>query len=95
MASCIMFATTPPFVAEAARELYEERAAWLNLPGASEAELKKRTLTHLSNRRPTWLQQAHAKLDHAVIDAYGWPHSLSDDEILEWLLALNLARPSA
>ena len=25
-------------------------------------------------------------------DAYGWPHDLSDEEILERLLALNLER---
>ena len=31
-------------------------------------------------------------LDAAVFDAYGWPHDLSDDEILARLLALNLAR---
>jgi hypothetical protein len=27
-----------------------------------------------------------------VFDAYGWPHDLSDDEILARLLALNLER---
>jgi hypothetical protein len=32
---------------------------------------------------------------HAVLDAYGWRHELSDEEILEHLLALNLARGSA
>jgi len=26
------------------------------------------------------------------MDAYGWPHNLSDEEILEHLLALNLKR---
>ena len=59
---------------------------------ASEAELKKRTLTNLYNERPTRLDLAHRKLDHAVLDAYGWPHSLSDEEILARLLALNLER---
>ncbi len=34
----------------------------------------------------------HEKLDAAVLDAYGWPHDLSDEEILERLLALNLER---
>jgi hypothetical protein len=29
-----------------------------------------------------------------VLDAYGWPHDLSDDAILERLLALNLERAS-
>jgi len=75
-----------------AKELVEQRDAWLNPPGASEAELKKRTLTNLYNQRPTWLDLAHKKLDAAVFDAYGWPHGLSDGEILERLLALNLER---
>ncbi len=55
-------------------------------------ELKKRTLTNLYNQRPTWLDLAHQKLDAAVFAAYGWPASLSDDELLAKLLALNLAR---
>ncbi len=79
-------------IAQAARELVEQRDAWLNPPGASEAELKKRTLTNLYNQRPDWLDLAHKKLDAAVFDAYGWPHDLTDEEILERLLALNLAR---
>ena len=66
-------------IAQAARELVEQRDAWLNPPGASEAELKKRTLTNLYNQRPTWLDLAHRKLDAAVCDAYGWPHDLSDE----------------
>ncbi len=35
---------------------------------------------------------AHEKLDGAVLDAYAWPHDLSDSEILEKLLALNFER---
>ena len=27
-----------------------------------------------------------------MLDAYGWPHDLTDEEILEKLLALNLER---
>ncbi len=52
----------------------------------------KRTLTNLYNARPTWLELAHKKLDEAVFAAYGWPSDLSDEEILEKLLALNLER---
>ena len=52
----------------------------------------KCTLTNLYNARPTWLALAHEKLDKAVLDAYGWPHDISDEEILEKLLALNLER---
>jgi len=79
-------------IAQAAKELVEKRDAWLNPPGANEAELKKRTLTNLYNQRPTWLDLAHKKLDEAVFAAYGWPADLSDDEILARLLALNLER---
>ena len=79
-------------IAQAAKELNELREAWLNPPDASEAELKKRTLTNLYNARPTWLDNAHRKLDAAVFAAYGWPVDLSDDDILARLLALNLAR---
>ncbi len=32
---------------------------------------------------------AHKKLDEAVLDAYGWPHNILDEEILARLLALN------
>lgn len=54
--------------------------------------LKERTLTKLYNARPTWLDLAHKKLDEAVFAAYGWSPSLSDEEILAKLLALNLER---
>ena len=55
-------------------------------------KLKQQTLTNLYNERPTWLDNAHKKLDAAVCDAYGWPTGISDEEILEKLLALNLER---
>ena len=79
-------------IAEAAHRLDELRRNWLNPEGASEAELKKRTLTNLYNERPTWLDNAHGKLDAAVFAAYGWVENLSDDEILSRLLTLNLER---
>lgn len=79
-------------IAEAARELVEKRENWLNPDGVSRSELKKRTLTNLYNDYPTWLEMAHKKLDEAVLDAYGWPHDLTDEEILERLLAMNLGR---
>ncbi|MFN8476027.1 MAG: type IIL restriction-modification enzyme MmeI [Anaerolineae bacterium] len=82
-------------IAGAARELVEKRDAWLNPPGASEADLKKRTLTNLYNARPAWLDLAHKKLDDAVLDAYGWPRDLTDEDILARLLALNLQRAAA
>jgi type II restriction/modification system DNA methylase subunit YeeA len=79
-------------IAAAARRLVELRDNWLNPPGADEAELRQRTLTNLYNRRPTWLANAHATLDAAVLAAYGWPGDLADDAILARLLALNLER---
>lgn len=57
--------------------------------------LAKRTLTNLYNERPTWLDLAHRKLDEAVFAAYGWETTLSDDEILTRLLALNQQRATA
>jgi len=54
--------------------------------------LKKRTLTNLYNERPAWLDLAHQKLDAAVFAAYGWEPTISDDALLERLLALNLQR---
>ncbi len=56
------------------------------------AKLKARTLTKLYNERPAWLDLAHKKLDAAVAAAYGWPADLTDEQILEKLLALNLER---
>ena len=53
-------------------------------------ELKRRTLTLLYNNRPQWLDDAHAALDAAVAAAYGWPADVSDDEVLDALLELNL-----
>ncbi len=82
-------------IARAACELADRRDQWLNPPGLGEGELKKRTLTSLYNARPTWLAHAHDQLDDAVFDAYGWPHDLSDEDILGRLLALNLERAGA
>ncbi len=79
-----------------AAKLDELRHKWLDPEGADEAELKKRTLTNLYNARPQWLRNAHAALDRAVWDAYGWddpePASVEEDTILARLLALNLER---
>ena len=60
-------------------------------------ELKKRTLTNLYNARPAWLDHAHAALDEAVAEAYGWGDdwragALTDDEMLARLLRLNQER---
>ena len=78
-----------------ADDLTTKRVAWLNPPGASAVELKKRTLTNLYNQRPQWLEDTHRALDKVVLAAYGWPEDLSDTDILERLLALNLERAAA
>ena len=88
-------------IGAAAKELVEMRERWLNPtpsqppPNPKNGDLgegPRRTLTNLYNARPTWLDLAHKRLDAAVFAAYGWPVDLSDDEILERLLRLNLER---
>ena len=84
-------------IGDAAKALDDARNNWLNPPDASEAELKKRTLTNLYNTNPTWLRNLHATLDRAVWDSYGWPSDetpaeVEEDVILGRLLALNLER---
>ncbi len=57
--------------------------------------MKKRTLTHLYNARPAWLDNAHKGLDAAVAAGYGWADygpEMAEEELLRRLLALNLAR---
>ena len=67
------------------------------LPVDDEAasRLKKRTLTNLYNERPTWLDNLHQSLDAAVFAAYGWPPDITEEQILERLLTLNLKRAAA
>ncbi|BDI32582.1 DNA methyltransferase yeeA [Capsulimonas corticalis] len=79
-------------IANCARSLDFKRNAWLNPPGATPTDLKKRTLTDLYNSRPAWLIALHATLDASVLAAYGWPINLSDEELLQRLLSLNHAR---
>lgn len=58
-------------------------------------EIRKRTLTNLYNKRPAWLEKAHQQLDEAVAAAYGWTDyasTMTDEEILRRLLALNMQR---
>ena len=83
------FATNPHAlaIAEAARNLVEKRQNVL--------KSGRTTLTSLYNERPTWLNDAYARLDAAVAAAYGWDDwdaGLADDEILKRLLAENLSR---
>jgi hypothetical protein len=39
-------------------------------------------LTNLYNDRPTWLANAHVRLNATVFAAYGWPEDIPDEEIL-------------
>ena len=55
-------------------------------------ELRRRTLANLYNERPRWLVDAHGALDAAVAAAYAWKADISDDDALDELLKLNLAR---
>ena len=55
-------------------------------------QLKRRTLTQRYHERPTWLADAHRKLDEAVFANSGWPSILTDDALLAKLLERNLAR---
>jgi hypothetical protein len=34
----------------------------------------------------------HKQLDEAVLDAYGWSHDISDEDLIAKLLSLNLVR---
>ena len=63
---------------------------------AAAEQLRGRTLTNLYNERPRWLAAAHGDLDEAVAAAYGVPPTLSDEELLGFLLRRNqelLERP--
>ena len=79
-------------IGASAAELDRLRSQWLNPPGASTEELKKRTLTNLYNERPAWLANAHVALDAAVAEAYGWAAEIPEDEVLSRLLTLNEKR---
>ncbi|MHB1785270.1 MAG: class I SAM-dependent DNA methyltransferase [Acidimicrobiales bacterium] len=56
-----------------------------------EALSEKEKLTH-EQGLVSVLKQIHDDLDAAVLAAYGWPSSLSDDEVLERLVRLNAER---
>jgi type II restriction/modification system DNA methylase subunit YeeA len=74
-------------VAKAAKALETFRQGWLKPKTGP-----RRTLTQLYSENPTWLKQAHERLDQAVTAAYGWPTNPSDDEILSRVLTLNAQR---
>jgi hypothetical protein len=79
-------------IGDTAAELNRLRMGWLAPAGLSLEELQKRTLTNLYNEAPTWLRHVHERLDNQVLEAYGFPPDLSDDDLLSRLLDLNLSR---
>ena len=61
-------------------------------PAFDRAAFDKVTRKSVSRAEIQELDDIHRALDSAVFRAYGWPENLTDEEILERLLALNLAR---
>ena len=51
----------------------------------------KLSMNDLYDCDPPWLQTAHAKLDQAVANAYNWRVHLTDNDILQKLVRLNLS----
>lgn len=74
-------------IATAAKALETFRQGWLKPQTGPQ-----RTLTQLYTDNPTWLRQAHERLDQSVAAAYGWPANLRDDEILCRVFDLNAKR---
>ena len=72
---------------------YDPRAQAFRLHAVTTKDaLAHRTLTHLYNHPPVWLQTAHRSLDEAVFEAYAWSKDIDDEEVLSELLELNLER---
>jgi hypothetical protein len=55
-------------ISAAAKQLHEERAAWINPPEASERELKDRTLTNLYNALNVWRGKEKMRVKDAAAD---------------------------
>jgi type II restriction/modification system DNA methylase subunit YeeA len=69
----------------AAKALYDLREGWLE-------QNPKQGMTDLYNEPPAWLPMKQKVLDDAVLAVYGWPKTLTDEQILGQLLDLNLSR---
>ncbi|MBL9104430.1 MAG: hypothetical protein JNL82_26025 [Myxococcales bacterium] len=83
-----------PFPAATAAQRAEIRGLALALERAR-GELLARaggSLTDLYNAAPAELRAAHARLDAAVLAAYGWAPELAEGELLARLVALNAER---
>ena len=55
-------------------------------------EFDKMTRKSVTRTEIVHLDDIHRYLDEAVLAAYGWPHTQTDEQILKRLLALNLER---
>jgi hypothetical protein len=69
------------------RDGRQELRVPVNVPAAVLSDVNGR-----APARPDWLKLAHQKLDEAVFAAYGWSPTLTDEQLLENLLALNRQR---
>jgi hypothetical protein len=78
-------------IGAAAAQLNRLREGWLH-PKSTTVPADKLTLTELYTSSPAWLKNAHSELDSAVSAAYGWTSDISDEQILERLLRLNIER---
>ena len=85
---------------DAHRKRQQEQHPKLTMTGMYNVLEKLRTGEVLSDKEQTIheqglvsvLKQIHDDLDAAVFDAYGWPHDLDDEEILQRLVDLNHER---
>ena len=82
---------------DATRKIVQAEHPDLTLTGLYNVLEKVRNQTPLDARdedvkdrgRVLILKDLHDQIDRATADAYGWPHDLSDEQILERLVALN------
>ena len=85
---------------DATRKMVQAEHPDLTLTGLYNVLEKVRAGTALSDAeadvkargRVLILRDLHDQIDRATADAYGWPHDLSDEQILEKLVALNAER---
>lgn len=79
-------------IAAAAKALDALRQGALQPAAGTAAKGSVLSLTDLYTKNPTWLRQAHVRLDRAVFEAYGWDSSIEDAEVLARLFRLNSER---
>ena len=85
---------------DAHRKRHQEKHPTLTMTGIYNVLEKLRSGEKLTAKEQTIheqglvsvLKQIHDDLDAAVFDAYGWPHDLGDEEILQRLVDLNHER---